>query len=295
MPALKRKSKTPRRPRRTLVSSTAKRRVGLILGMTALATLGLGGGWFVFTGGAGKLVHQALETAKHETLQFSARMGLRVGHVLVIGRKRVAHERINRALGVRHGAAIMGFDPKRAKARLEKLPWVRAATVERRLPDTLYIRLAERTPLALWQYKGRLALIDHEGVVITRRGLGSWRHLPMVVGKDAAKHAEAMIRIMETYPELGQLLHAAVRVSNRRWDLKFSNGITVRLPEKNTARAVTTLARLAARERILERDIILIDLRLPDRLVVRATPRGKGTQKKQPAPATERRRPSKDT
>ncbi|MFT5540800.1 MAG: cell division protein FtsQ, partial [Alphaproteobacteria bacterium] len=59
------------------------------------------------------------------------------------------------------------------------------------------------------------------------------------------------------------------------WDLKLKRGIIAQLPEKGTARAVARLAELIAREQILERNVIAIDLRIPNRLVVRTAPQEK--------------------
>ncbi len=44
--------------------------------------------------------------------------------------------------------------------RLLGYGWVKDARVSRRLPDTLVIDIVERSPAALWQSAGRLALID---------------------------------------------------------------------------------------------------------------------------------------
>ncbi|MGY9005007.1 MAG: cell division protein FtsQ/DivIB [Alphaproteobacteria bacterium] len=299
MPALKRTTptKTPKkRPKhagrsRMWLSPTGRRKLVWGLFLMVFAVLGLGGGWFFALADGANVISASLEKSRRASLDFSARMGLRVTHVLVIGRNRVSRAKITRVLGAKQGSAILAFDPHGAKLRLEKLSWIRAATVERRLPDTLYVRLAERVPLALWQRGGRLALIDREGVVIDRNRLGTWRHLPMAVGKDAPKHAEAMIEIMRAHPKLMDQTHAMIRVSKRRWDLKFNNGVIARLPEKDAARAVLRLARLVTAERILDRDIVMIDLRLADRLVVRTSPKAKPLKKKRHA----QRGPSKDT
>jgi cell division protein FtsQ len=228
----------------------------------------------------------------------SAHAGLRVENVLVTGRYRTARDDITRALGARRSMAILAFDPFAAKQRLEKLNWVRAATVERRLPDTIYLRLVERKPLALWQVGGKLALIDRDGVVIARQHLGRYSALPLVVGEDAAPHAEAIIAILRARPVVAKATSAMIRVAGRRWDLKLKTGVTVHLPEDGAARAVASLARLIARDRILEREVIAIDMRLPDRLVVRTKPNarpqseaGRGKDSK----ARVARQPSRDT
>jgi len=64
---------------------------------------------------------------------------------------------------------------------------------------------------------------------------------------------------------------AAVFVGDRRWNVRIDNTIDVMLPEDDMAGAWTKLAQLETTNRILQRDVQTIDLRLPDRLVVRVT------------------------
>jgi len=267
MPALKQNRK--RKPaRRKAMPKALKTGLRIGLPLVLVGTLIGAGAWSWHSGAIARLAAKAGE----EMIATSVRLGLTVRNVLVVGRNRAGRDEVTRALGARRGAPILAFDPHAAKKRLEALNWVRAAMVERRLPDTIYLRLSEREPLALWQAEGRLALIDREGVVITRAHLGRWRKLPMVVGADTAANAETINEIVSHRPAVAEAVSAMVRVSNRRWDLRLKGGVVAQLPEDSAARAVAQLAGLIARERILERNIVAIDLRLPDRLVVRTRP-----------------------
>jgi len=67
--------------------------------------------------------------------------------------------------------------------------------------------------------------------------------------------------------------------------VKLKNGVMVNLPESDARASWTRLARLVAEHSLLERDIRAIDLRLPDRLVVRMSPQA----------AEARRQPGKET
>ena len=287
-----RRAKKSKPPRRRSLPRSVKTVLKIGLPLVIVAALGAAGLWFVVSGEGARIADNAKATA----LALSARAGLRVDNVLLSGRNRLSRASVERAVSIRRGMPIMAFDPQAAKTRLEKLTWIRSATVERRLPDTIYIAIDERRPLALWQFKRRLALIDEEGVIIIRSKLSPYRDLPLVVGEDAPRHAAKLIAILRSHRRLATELHALVRVSNRRWNLNFKNGVIARLPEKGTARAVATLARLVHRERLLDRDVVMIDLRFTDRLVVRTTARpdkkgNKGKPKQRP-PST---KTSKDT
>ncbi|MDP7045264.1 MAG: cell division protein FtsQ/DivIB, partial [Alphaproteobacteria bacterium] len=61
---------------------------------------------------------------------------------------------------------------------------------------------------------------------------------------------------------------AAIRMGRRRWDLQLDAGIRVRLPVENQKQAWETLRKLEQRHEILTRDVVAIDLRLPDMMVM---------------------------
>ena len=80
------------------------------------------------------------------------------------------------------------------------------------------------------------------------------------------------------------LVESAVRVSGRRWDVQLRGGIDVRLPERNTAAAWLRLAEYETRHGWFARDVRLLDLRLPDRLIVK---KGTASRPKKSSPGTE--------
>lgn len=202
----------------------------------------------------------------------TADAGLAVADVLVEGRKRTPGRDVLAALGVSRGAPILALDPTAARRRLEALAWVRGAVVERRLPDRVHVRLDERMPMAVWQHHGRLRVIDYGGEPIPGADPGRFAGLPRVVGPGAPEHTARLLRVLGHEPRLKARVAAAVRVGERRWNIRLRNGVDVQLPEEGMPGAWTQLARLERRHRVLQRDVRVIDLRLPDRLVVRMAP-----------------------
>jgi len=213
-----------------------------------------------------------LDRAVSELLQASGALGLRVEDVRVEGRATTDRETILAALNAKPGSPILAVNPARAKQQLENLPWVRTAVIERRLPDTIYVRLVEREPMALWQHRGKLALIDRTGAVIPVTRLDRFAKLPMVVGEGAALHAAELLAMLATEPDLAARVTAAIDVGGRRWNLRIDNSIDVLMPAEEPAAAWADLARLQRNSAILQRDVQAIDMRLPDRLVVRVAP-----------------------
>ena len=157
-------------------------------------------------------------------------------------------------------------------AALDNLPWVKTARVERRLPDTIYIRLQERNPVALWQSKGKLKLVDHDGSILTDHDLEPFRDLLIIVGQDAPAHIGELAGLLDLDPDLKARVEAAMFVSDRRWDMRLKNGLTVRLPETDPGIALARLAKAQRDDGILDKNLTVIDLRDADRIIVATKP-----------------------
>ncbi len=204
----------------------------------------------------------------------SAGLGMRLQKLTVEGRGMTSREDLLAAVDADRGMPILAIDMAKARAQIEALPWVRAAKLERHLPDSVRIEIEERTPYALWQQDKRYFLVDRDGkpIIEVPEVDANAQSLPMIVGNDAPRNASALFAALETNPELAARVRAAVRVGERRWNLyfdSFETGIAVRLPEDGLKAAWTRLGLLEKDHQILERDLEFIDLRLEDRLIVR--------------------------
>jgi len=211
----------------------------------------------------------------------TAMLGLRVGHVEIDGRVKTPEPLLRAAIGITPGAPILAYSVKAARARIESINWVRSATVERRLPGTIVVRLVERRPFAVWQHDGKFRLIDREGNVVTDSNVADFAsQLPLVVGTGANASpgtdgpcvAALLLDALAAQPAIEKRVTAAVRVGERRWNLRLANGIDVLLPEGAETQALAKLAELEAQHRLLDRPLRTIDMRLPDRFVFRPQP-----------------------
>jgi cell division protein FtsQ len=163
------------------------------------------------------------------------------------------------------------------RRRLLGFGWVKDARVSRRLPDTLVIDIVERTPAALWQSDGRLALIDSDGVVLDRVPVDKMPDLPLLIGTGANGQERQLDRLIAAAPTLKPQLASATWVGGRRWDMSFQSGETVALPEGDQAAksALMKFAQLDKQSGLLGRGIVRFDLRVPGKMIVRL-PRAPG-------------------
>ncbi len=269
-PAAKPRPPGPSRPVRRGQARKAgfRARWGRWLGFGLLPAIVVGAGAVVWQSG---VLDRAAAAVSEATLRFSADAGLEVRNVLVEGRGQTSSAALVELLAIERGMPILAVDPEDARARLEDLPWVAEVAVERRLPDTVFVRLTERRALALWQNGGEIAVIDGEGRVIPGVHPGRFAKLLLVVGEDAAPHAAALLAMLTGEPDLADKVTAAIRVGGRRWNLRLDGNIDVRLPEEGAPAAWSRFARMVRQEDLLEHDVAVVDLRLPDRLIVRTS------------------------
>ena len=151
---------------------------------------------------------------------------------------------------------------------MENVAWVRSSSLQRRLPNLLYIRLTERVPIAILQSKHKLYLVDNEGKILEYDGIGDFKNLPIIIGEGAEQEAAHLLSILEKFPQFKKQLVFAMWISKRRWNIKLNKGVLVKLPERNLTRALTILGEIADRNGFFKPDISALDLRLLDRVVI---------------------------
>lgn len=201
--------------------------------------------------------------------QASARAGFAIAEVQISGHAQLDEIEVLEALDLHPGSSLMTYNAGAALDRLKDNGWVSSASVKKIYPGTLKIALSERQPFGLWQRGSLISLIDQDGFVITDDVADRFAALPLFVGHGAHEQADDFLRMLDRYPAIRSRARAAVYVSNRRWDLVLDNDIEVKLPEKRIEEALDELLRLNAEAGLMTRDIVSVDLRLKNEVVVR--------------------------
>ncbi|PCI55917.1 MAG: hypothetical protein COB36_03725 [Alphaproteobacteria bacterium] len=232
----------------------------------ALMVMLWGGAWFFLSDAD----TDSANWVKDKTIAAAGSAGYRVENILVEGRQYSDADALLALINIEKGDSIFLFDPTDAKTQIEKIGWVKSARVERRLPDTIYIKLAERRPLALWQDGKTLSLIDENGAVLTQENLDRFKNLLMIRGKGAPKKAKELLSLLDAEQALKPLVDHAVLVENRRWDIYLLDGKRIKLPETDVGLAIRNMMLRHEQDNILGKDsITVIDARYQGRLIIR--------------------------
>lgn len=234
----------------------------------AVAFLALCAGTGFIVGGHGAAVRETYGEPRH----IAARIGgLGIERITISGIAELSEAEVLHAAGIDPRVSLAFFDANEARTRLEAQPLIREASVRKLFPNEVAIQITEREPYALWQRNGEISIIAADGTVIDRLRNARFAHLPLVVGEGANEKARDYVAMLQEVGSLRIGIRGATLVSGRRWNMKLENGVDLRLPEIGAAEALKRLAKLDRDNRLLDRDILSVDLRQEDRVTVRLT------------------------
>ncbi|WP_234679994.1 cell division protein FtsQ/DivIB [Bradyrhizobium monzae] len=245
-----------------LVERYMPRRVGI--SMTVLLLIG-SGGLGIVKGGHLQDFITAVSDARNAMANSA---GFRITSVVINGRKQLTQDEILAIGGVSGRSSLLFLDADNVRDKLKANPWIADATVLKLYPGQLMIEITERKAFALWQEAGRLSVIADDGALLEPYVSRRFLSLPLVVGKGADTQARDFLALLARYPQVNSVTKAAIYVGERRWNLRLKDGLDIRLPEQDVGNALAALSKLDKDDRLFSKDIVAIDMRLPDRLVV---------------------------
>ena len=200
----------------------------------------------------------------------SATMGFTINKVIVEGTDELSDADIKSRLDLDNTKSLFSFDIDAARAKLQKLAWVRNVELSKSYPDRLIVNISEYQPFAIWQNENALFVVERGGKPMERYETAhkNYTTLPLLVGKGANIDGAEIIYLVAKVASLKNRIKAYARIAERRWDLHLENGMVIKLPDANPAAALREMARLNDTHDLLLRDLDVVDLRLPGRLVV---------------------------
>ena len=172
------------------------------------------------------------------------------------------------------GANLFKLDISNVQNDLGRLGWIKRIEAEKKLPDTLRVRIVERTPVALLQTGDRLQYVDENGVAFAELspsvGDGD---LPLIANTSGAELARcvAMLRALRARdPELYARISEIRPVAPDAFALYDRQlGTVVYAKASELSSKWRELYAIAQSERLERGAIAYADLRFENRIVIK--------------------------
>ncbi len=226
-------------------------------------------GYFLYSHG---YYEQFSSFIEEKEAHFSKSSGLVLKDIYLEGQHHTKDKEIIKVMNVKIGQPLVSLNIRKIKQNLEQLPWIKYAVVDRLYPSTLSIKVIERKPMALWQYENKLHLIDFTGTVIEESDLKQFSHLLLIVGEDAKSFTDDLVAILDYDQKIAAQVSSAIRIGQRRWNIRLKNGTEIKLPEHGAENAWKTLINLNKSNNILNSNLQTIDLRIEGKMYTTAKP-----------------------
>ena len=219
------------------------------------------------------LVNKRINETQEAFYDWVGSIGFVLNDVVVTGREKTTLKEIENALNLKRGDNILKINLFDLKEKLEKLPWVKEAEVRRSFfPNVITINLKEKEVHAVWQISEKFYPLDEEGKIIDA-DFRATEPVLLIVGAEAPDNMKNLLDSLKSGdPAYLKRIKVANFISQRRWNLILDDireGITVKLPEDNISEAWNKLIKLNETKGILKRKLTIIDLRLPNKVVVK--------------------------
>lgn len=218
------------------------------------------------------LIGRKLTDLSTEFYNYSAGLGFKIDDIIITGRDKTAKQDILNALQLSRETNILNLDLCDLQQKVEQLPWVRHAVVKRRFfPNIIQIDIRERQVQSIWQLDHKFRPIDGEGNVIEADYTPDHPIL-LIVGEGAPENITALMKSITDDQNIFERIKVANYISGRRWNIVLDdveNGITVKLPEKHIDEAWKKLLKLNTTQGLLKRKLTIIDLRFPNKVIVK--------------------------
>ena len=202
-------------------------------------------------------------------VNWTAAQGLVVNDVVINGRHRTNMDDLRSAIQVKPNDAILHVDVDTIQNAIQDFVWVQNVTVKRSYNGIVVVDIVERIPFVVWDRPGLgKVLVDTNGKTIKGARVSDFDKLLVVGGVDAPNHAVNLMTMLRVEKNVSDRIAGAQWVGGRRWDLFSTKGIRIMMPDNDIGFALSRLAKLQDTQNILARDLLSIDLRMPDRIII---------------------------
>ncbi len=195
-----------------------------------------------------------------------------VNMMAVDGASELVAEGIREMLPLDFPISSFDLELEQMRETVVSLDPVKSARLYVRQGNVLQVDVVERVPVVLWRNDRGLSLLDDEGEVVGPAFLrADWPELPLVVGDGANTRIEEALDLLAAAEPLADRTRGLVRMGERRWDLALDRDQRIMLPETGAIQALERVIAMDQAVDMLARDLVAVDLRLPERPTLRMT------------------------
>ena len=157
---------------------------------------------------------------------------------------------------------IFSVNIKNIYKEIKNNTWIKKASIKIIYPNTIKILLTEKKPIAIWQNRYGNSLITKSGDVIFEKNLEEFKnYLPIVIGQNAHRKVQSILNILSKNKNFLANIWSLTFVNERRWDVHFNQGLTIKLPSKSLEKAWEKVLYLDKEFNILKLGLTELDLR----------------------------------
>ena len=188
--------------------------------------------------------------------------GFIIKNVEILGVNNLDKDDIIKIISTYNNINIFNVNINNIYREIKKNTWIKKVSVEIIYPNTIKILLTEKKPIAIWQNIHGNSLITKNGNVISEKNLEKFKsNLPIIIGQNAHKNVHSILNIISSNENFVKNIWSLTFVNERRWDVHFNQGLTIRLPSKNVKKAWEKVVYLDQKFNILSLGLTEIDLR----------------------------------
>lgn len=176
---------------------------------------------------------------------------------------------LSSAAALPKNTSIYSVDLNNVNANMLSVPGVKNSAV-RRLPNgNLIIRVSYHRLVAAYTDGENYFPLSDDGTIVKTPSDTRPESAVLFRGKVPENSPEKIIAITNAANDMLADIDYVEWVEQRRWNIQTTGGITIKLPEDDFAHAISRLITINKSHNILGRDISVIDMRDPARILVK--------------------------
>lgn len=145
---------------------------------------------------------------------------------------------------------------------------IQSVRLEKHFNGDVYLFIEEKQPVSFWIKEGKKYLIDKKGQILEIKK-SFFNSLLVVKGEDANVRASKIIEKINIFPKIKVNLNYLELESKYRWNLYFKENIIVKLPYRDTEKALNFLSNFLMNKDLKLNKFKVIDMRVNGRVFLR--------------------------